>query len=64
MKTDEPQPYCSHVVGGWVSKWVTFRDFLWSDQRLSADNINNVQQAFKNNVCMWFVARKCQEELI
>ena len=29
----------------------------------SADN-NNVQQAFKNNVCMWFVARKCQEELI
>ena len=28
------------------------------------DNINNViKQAFKINVCLWFVACKCQEEL-
>ena len=30
----------------------------------SLDNINNViKQAFKINVCLWFVACKCQEEL-
>ena len=30
----------------------------------SLDNINNViKQAFKINVCLWFVASKCQEEL-
>ena len=38
--------------------------FIFNISVTSADNINNVQQAFKNNVCMWFVARKCQEELI
>ena len=38
--------------------------FTFNISVTSADNINNVEQAFKNNVCMWFEARKCQEELI
>ena len=39
--------------------------FTFNISDTSSDNINNVtEQAFKNNCCMWFVARKCQEELV
>lgn len=38
--------------------------FTFNIYATSPDRINIVKQAFKNNFCMWFVARKFQEELI